>query len=82
MKTIRCLEVVIRFVSPNHQAVSIRFSQGDSRAQHLKIENDGAQLLIKFVDKDDDSVQQIVYNFAQVLEYSCEGYVKAHGQDA
>lgn len=81
MKITRCLEVAVRFVSPNHQGVRVRFSHGDTRAQHLKIENDGSTLSIKFVDKDDDAVQELIYNFAQVLEYNCEGYVKAHGSD-
>jgi hypothetical protein len=76
MHTTKCLEIFVRFVSPNHQGQRISRTSGDTRTQYLKIEHDSIRLHIAFCDKDGDEVSSINFNSAQVLEYTCEGYVR------
>ena len=75
MKYTHCLEVIIRFSNPNAQMVHFRHTMGDSRTRHLRAANDGKTLSIQFCDKDDDVIREVNYNFDQVLEYDCLGYV-------
>lgn len=76
MHTTKCLEVTVRFVSPNHHGQHITCSSGDSRTRYLKIEHDAIRLHIAFCDKDGDECGSINFNSAEVLEYAASGYVK------
>ena len=76
MHTTKCLEVVVKFVRADKHGVVIRTTNGDTRTRYLKIEHDPIRLHIAFCDKDGDEVGSINYNSAEVLEYSCTGWVK------
>jgi hypothetical protein len=73
---VKCLETWIRFVSPNHQGVRITRNDGDTRTQYLRVDQTPTRLTINFCDRDGDVVGSINYNYAQVLEYSTQGYVR------
>lgn len=72
----KCLEVLVRFNSPNHQTVRVSRTSGDTRTQYLEVEQTPSRLTISFCDKDGDIIQSINYNYAHVLEFTAEGYVK------
>ena len=72
MKITTCKEITVRFNSVNHHAIQISFRHGPTRSQYLKVLSDPTHLQILFCDKDNDVVKEITYNFAHVLEYSCD----------
>lgn len=76
MFTIKCLEVWVRFVSPNHHGVRISRNMGDSRTQYLRVDQTTDRLTISYCDKDGDVTGSINYNYAHVHEYTTEGYVR------
>lgn len=76
MHTTKCLGTFVRFKMPHIQGQRISLHDGDSRTKYLKIEHDAIRLHIAFCDKDGDEVGSINFNSAEVLEYTCEGYVK------
>jgi hypothetical protein len=76
MHNTACLEITVRFVSPNHQAQSIALTDGDSRTRYIRVEHDAIRLHIAFCDKDGDEVGSINFTSSQVLEYACKGYAQ------
>jgi hypothetical protein len=76
MKTTRCLEVYVRFHRPHLQGIRVMTADcRDTRAQHIRVQNDGHTLSLQFVDKDDDVLGELNYNFAEVQEYECKGWI-------
>lgn len=76
MHVSKCLEVFVRFASPNHQGVRISYMHGDTRSQHLRIDQTADRLTISFCDKEGEVIKSINYNYAHVLEWSTEGWVR------
>lgn len=76
MHVAKCLEVWIRFSSPNHQGVRITRYQGDTRCQYLRIDQTPERLTVAFCDKEGECIKSINYNYAHVLEWSTEGWVR------
>lgn len=75
MKVNHCFNVTIRFNSSNHQCVSISHNHGPTATQFLKVSCGEGLLTVQFIDKENDVLRELVYNFNHVLEYDCEGRV-------
>jgi hypothetical protein len=76
MYSIKCLEVRIRFAGSAHQLTQISRNHGDTRTQYLRVDQTADRLTVCFCDKDGDVIQSINYNYAHVLEFTTEGYVR------
>lgn len=72
----KCQEVWIRFASPNHHAQHISVGMGGTRAHHLLVEQTTDRLSVSYCDKEGDCIKSINYNYAHILEWSTEGWVK------
>ncbi len=73
---IKCLEVWVRFVSPNHHGLRISRNGADTRTHYLHVVQTTDRLTIYYCDKEGDVIKTNNFNFAEVLEYDTEGYVR------
>lgn len=76
MRISYCHEVLVRFINPAIHSTIITLNNGPTASQYLRIENDSVTITIKFCDKDDDVLREINYNFNEIREYDCKGWVR------
>lgn len=71
-----CKEVTVQFHNSNHQTVRINCGyHAPSASLYLKVSQNESQLKVAYCDKDDDVIKEIVYNYAHILSYECDGWV-------
>ncbi len=67
-----CLHIIVKFNKPHLAGQYVRYADGPTATQYLKVVHDALRLSVNYYNTAGDLLQQLNYSSADVAEYKCE----------